>query len=75
MKTLSSLLFAVTLVVFVQSFPHDDASGFIVNGRDADIADFPHQLALFDQGRYFCGAAVISPLFILTAAHCLVTHQ
>ena len=49
-----------------------DESGYIVNGRDANIADFPHQLALIDQGRYFCGAAVISRLFALSAAHCLV---
>lgn len=74
MNTLSSLLIILTLAVFVKSFPQMglNDSGFIVNGRDADISEFPHQLALFDQGRYFCGAAVINPLFALTAAHCLV---
>lgn len=32
----------------------------IVNGQDADVADFPHVLALIDTGRYFCGASAIS---------------
>lgn len=73
MRKFSSLLCVVLLVVLANCFPHgEDASGFIVNGRDAQISDFPHQLALFDQGRYFCGAAIINRLFALTAAHCLV---
>lgn len=45
----------------------------IVNGDPADIADFPHHLGLLDLtfGGYICGAANISPLWALSAAHCL----
>lgn len=73
MKSLSSLLVFTSLAVLASCFPgsFNDPSEFIVNGRDADISEFPHQLALIDQGRYFCGAAVISPQFALSAAHCL----
>lgn len=71
MKAFSTVFFALAYLALAESFPGKDTSGFIVNGRDADIADFPHHLALIDQGRYFCGAAVISPQFALTAAHCL----
>lgn len=76
MKAISSLVLALALALLVQSFPQrgDEPSSFIVNGRDADISEFPHHLGLFDQGRFFCGAAVINPLFALTAAHCLVDH-
>lgn len=68
-----TLCLGFLLLICVQSLPvgENDSTGFIVNGRDADIRDFPHHLGLFDQGRFFCGAAVISRLFALTAAHCL----
>lgn len=73
MKKLFSFLITLSLSLFVTSFPssNENPSGFIVNGRDADISEFPHHLGLFDQGRFFCGAAVLSPQFALSAAHCL----
>lgn len=45
----------------------------IVGGRAAEIADFPHHLGLLDLsfGGYICGASNISPLWALSAAHCL----
>ena len=54
-------MFGLALVAIGETFPKKgkETSGYIVNGRDANIADFPHHLALIDQGRYFCGAAVI----------------
>lgn len=47
------------------------SESFIVGGIPADIADFPHHLALLLQGRYICGASIISRSFSLSAAHCL----
>lgn len=32
----------------------EDNDGRIVNGQDADVRDFPHVLALYDQGRLVC---------------------
>lgn len=75
MKTLEKniFVFVTVLVAAVNCFPGNikDSLPFIVNGRDADIADFPHHLGLINQGRFSCGAAVLSPQFALSAGHCL----
>lgn len=47
------------------------SESFIVGGIPADIANFPHHLALLFQGRYICGASIISRTHSLSAAHCL----
>ncbi|KAJ8975325.1 hypothetical protein NQ317_008311, partial [Molorchus minor] len=52
---------------------HEDLVGGdkIVGGQDANIADYPYQLSLVIWKKYhFCGAALITPKFALTAAHC-----
>ncbi len=47
----------------------------IVGGEDADISDYPWQVALIEQsGGWewgFCGGSIIDDNWILTAAHCL----
>lgn len=45
----------------------------IVNGQPANIADFPHMLALLDlsRGGFICGASAIGSNWALSAAHCL----
>lgn len=73
MALIKSFLALAAFFTLVTSFPSngEDVSGLIVNGRPADISDFPHKLALYDRGRFFCGAAIIDRLHALTAAHCL----
>ena len=49
----------------------------IIGGEDADIKDYPWQVALFgvDENGYIthqmCGGSIIDPYWILTAAHCV----
>ncbi|MFH1051865.1 MAG: trypsin-like serine protease [bacterium] len=51
----------------------------VVDGKDADIKDYPWQVALFsldekgDLGYQMCGGSIIDPFWILTAAHCVDT--
>ncbi|KAG5893390.1 hypothetical protein JTB14_024509 [Gonioctena quinquepunctata] len=47
-------------------------TGRIVGGQEADIADYPYQLALMDGGLFFCGASLISSTWALTSAHCMI---
>jgi len=42
----------------------------IVGGTDADSGEFPHQVALYSNGRFFCGGSLINADKVLTAAHC-----
>lgn len=59
----ASLIFVIFIALFCLSKAQEDdnVSGErIVNGQEADVADFPHVLALLDRGRYFCGASAIS---------------
>jgi secreted trypsin-like serine protease len=59
------ILFAVAIAAVCCAETDDERR--IVNGQDADIADFPHALSLLDLGRYICGASVISRYFALSA--------
>ena len=59
------------LIVPAFSFSQID----IVGGEDADILDYPWQVALIESSGgwswAFCGGSIIDNYWILTAAHCL----
>lgn len=44
--------------------------GRIVGGFEIDIKDVPWQVSLQTSGFHICGGSIISPKWILTAAHC-----
>lgn len=71
-KHLVILVLSVALFQLSASARLFEINPFIVGGEPADIADFPHQLALFDTARgSICGASIVSRLWSLSAAHCL----
>ncbi|PNF38228.1 hypothetical protein B7P43_G12389 [Cryptotermes secundus] len=47
----------------------------IVGGTDAELHEFPWQVAIFLDDLFFCGGALINDQFVLTAAHCLMTRD
>jgi len=50
--------------------PLKEPANRITNGLTATRAQFPWQIALTIDGAGFCGGSLISPLWVLTAAHC-----
>ncbi|XP_013110294.2 trypsin alpha [Stomoxys calcitrans] len=49
--------------------------GRIVDGVDAIEGQFPYQVSVWFEGSHMCGGSIISPSYILTAAHCAYAGQ
>ncbi|KAK7080485.1 Transmembrane protease serine 6 [Halocaridina rubra] len=71
------LVFLAALSSVVGPFGvHSDASSRIVGGQPANVGEFPYLVSIQDislgTDRHFCGGAIYSDSYILTAAHCLI---
>lgn len=71
MKFTVGLLFALTAFC---SGKNIDIDKRIVGGLLAEENQFPHQIAIIYKERLRCGGSIISPLWILTAAHCVADN-
>ncbi|XP_066260719.1 trypsin 3A1-like [Euwallacea similis] len=47
----------------------------IVGGHDADITDYPYQVSIMIDGQHVCGGSILTPNFILCAAHCFADES
>lgn len=70
-----TLVILSTLAVTVLTTPQFPAAipipdGRIVGGEATNIENFKYQASLLYYGSHRCGAAIISPLYVLSAAHC-----
>lgn len=65
-------LLLITFVLFIAATKADETR--ISKGKDAKLGQFPYQVLLHlknSEGKTFrCGGSIISPNWILTAAHC-----
>ncbi|KAK7882579.1 hypothetical protein WMY93_028753 [Mugilogobius chulae] len=47
-----------------------DPAGRVVGGTDTDIQFWPWQVSLQQSGQHTCGGALVTPEWVVTAAHC-----
>ncbi|XP_050406249.1 MAM and LDL-receptor class A domain-containing protein 2 isoform X2 [Patella vulgata] len=47
----------------------------IVNGEDASPGVWPWQISMQRIGKHYCGGSLISPNFVVTAAHCIEQYK
>ncbi|XP_045533845.1 trypsin-like [Papilio machaon] len=48
-----------------------ELSGQIIGGRPSSVTRHPYQVSMVMNGNSFCGGFIISPDYVLTAAHCV----
>ncbi|OQR79373.1 testisin-like [Tropilaelaps mercedesae] len=54
-----------------KSMGSSDRVARIVGGTEASPGEFPWMVSLRVRGDHFCGATIIHPKFVITAAHCV----
>ncbi|EAT39435.1 AAEL008780-PA [Aedes aegypti] len=74
MTTLITFSMALAIIV-AASVAMPPPGGKIVGGQFADRHQFPHQIALFFEGRFRCGGSIIDRKWVLTAAHCVLDEM
>jgi secreted trypsin-like serine protease len=58
-------------LVIVLGFAAASPNHRVVNGTDANIEDYPFVVMLRRNATHRCGATILSPDWVLTAAHCV----
>ena len=69
--TLVSVPFAQAKETGQSALPTQDQSA-IISGSAASTSTYPWMVFLASDGAQFCGASLISPTWVLTAAHCFL---
>ncbi|XP_018403934.1 PREDICTED: chymotrypsin-2-like [Cyphomyrmex costatus] len=69
-------MFSITCSLITACLMYHTAYAFIyevVGGIDAPDGKYPYQVSLKDAvtGKHFCGGAIVSQKYVITAAHCL----
>ncbi|XP_058456876.1 collagenase-like [Malaya genurostris] len=69
--TINSLVVSLLIGLVIQTKAEESR---IINGKDAELGQFPYQAKLIiqtDQGRALCGGSLLSDSWVLTAGHCV----
>ena len=73
----------IALTVITKGLPGDKFVR-IVNGQEAEARELPYQVSLqygfssrkiSNKASHFCGGALLSPAWVITAAHCVMSYS
>ena len=59
------------MLIFFVSFSEKSVLSKIIDGRETEISEYPWMVSLQLSGNHFCGGALISNSWVITAAHCM----
>lgn len=59
----------------LSALPAPQDNGKVLKGEECAPHSQPWQVALFERGRFNCGASLISPQWVLSAAHCQTRYE
>lgn len=62
------VLFSLACFVLVCAKP----SPRVVGGKNANSHEFPYQISLRVKSHHICGGSILSPYYVITAAHCVI---
>ena len=51
------------------------STGHVIGGINAPHGAFPWQINLLEHGSTICGGSILTPTWILTAAHCVLDQR
>nr|XP_036881844.1 kallikrein-15 isoform X3 [Manis javanica] len=66
----SSTMWLLLTFSFLLTATAPQDNGKVLKGEECAPHSQPWQVALFERGRFNCGASLISPQWVLSAAHC-----
>lgn len=65
----------LNVIKIFSAVPEIFRGGRIVGGRAANLGEFPYQVSLRTAANFhFCGGAIISDTWVITAAHCIINR-
>ncbi|BFF91947.1 chymotrypsin-1-like [Drosophila madeirensis] len=71
-RSVSLLLVVLCCLLFCQVV--ESLHRRVINGEDAEAGLAPYQVSLQIGGWHFCGGSIVTPFWVLSAAHCLLNH-
>lgn len=67
--------FVLLVLGLIAGLVSGDPAGFIVDGEEATIEEFPYMAGVVNLGLTSCGGSIINSRSVLTAAHCILINS
>lgn len=69
------VVYSCTLAILIKDDYNGNDFGKITEGEEAELGQFPWQVAVLLDNEFICGGALINYLFVITSAECISQHR